>query len=228
MSVTQVRKRDGAIEDYSPQKIKEAVLKAARAVGGNDEEKANKVMELVNIQVGLTGKEIWDVEELQDLVEKSLVENGHYRTAKEYITYRRYRSDVRYMQSHLNKTIENIVLTKSADSDDKRENANINTDCAMGGMLKVGSSVMKEFNLRSITKPKHAQMHREGSIHIHDLDFASFCINCLSIPLGKLLRNGFNTGHGSIRRPTTIGAASTLTCIVIQSSQNDFFNIGDF
>ena len=56
-----------------------------------------------------------------------------------------------------------------------------------------------------------------------DLDFASSTINCIQIPADKLLKNGFNTGHGSVRPPKTIGAAATLICIILQSSQNDFF-----
>ena len=56
-----------------------------------------------------------------------------------------------------------------------------------------------------------------------DLDFAALCWNCLNIPLGKLLKSGFATGHGFLRPPQTIGSAATLACIVIQSSQNDMF-----
>ena len=60
-------------------------------------------------------------------------------------------------------------------------------------MLKIGGTVTKEYNLTNLVKPKYTEMHRNGAIHIHDLDFMALCFNCLQIPLGKLLDNGFLT-----------------------------------
>ena len=90
-------------------------------------------------------------------------------------------------------------------------------------MLKIGGTVTKEYNLTNLVKPKYTEMHRNGAIHIHDLDFMALCFNCLQIPLGKLLDNGFATGHGYLRTPATISAAATLACIIIQANQNDMF-----
>ena len=90
-------------------------------------------------------------------------------------------------------------------------------------MLKIGGTVTKEYNLTNLVKPKYTEMHRNGAIHIHDLDFMALCFNCLQIPLGKLLDNGFATGHGYLRTPATIGSAATLACIIIQANQNDMF-----
>lgn len=90
-------------------------------------------------------------------------------------------------------------------------------------MLKIGGTITKEYNLNNLVKPKYTDMHRNGAIHIHDLDFMALCFNCLQIPLAKLLDNGFATGHGYLRTPATIGSASTLACIIIQASQNDCF-----
>lgn len=90
-------------------------------------------------------------------------------------------------------------------------------------MLKIGGAVTKEYNLTNLVKPKYTEMHRDGAIHIHDLDFMALCFNCLQIPLGKLLDNGFATGHGYLRTPATISAAATLACIIIQADQNDCF-----
>lgn len=91
-------------------------------------------------------------------------------------------------------------------------------------MLKIGGTVTKEFNLNNLINPVYSQMHRDGLLHIHDLDFYALCFNCLQIPLAKLIDNGFATGHGYLRTPATIGSAATLTCIIIQASQNDCFN----
>lgn len=90
-------------------------------------------------------------------------------------------------------------------------------------MLKIGGTVTKEYNLTNLVKPKYTEMHRNGVIHIHDLDFMALCFNCLQIPLGKLLDNGFATGHGYLRTPANIESAATLACIIIQANQNDMF-----
>ena len=90
-------------------------------------------------------------------------------------------------------------------------------------MLKIGGTITKEYNLNNLVKPEYTDMHRNGAIHIHDLDFMALCFNCLQIPLAKLLDNGFATGHGYLRTPATIGSAATLACIIIQASQNDCF-----
>lgn len=90
-------------------------------------------------------------------------------------------------------------------------------------MLKIGSTITKEYNLDNMINPLYSQLHRDGAIHIHDLDFASLCFNCLQIPLGKLLDDGFATSHGYIRSPSTIGTAATLACIIVQADQNDMF-----
>lgn len=82
---------------------------------------------------------------------------------------------------------------------------------------------MKEFNLHNLIKPKFSKLHNQGYLHLHDADFLALCPNCIQIPLSKLLEHGYSTGHGFLRQPQTIGSAAALTCIAIQSSQNDFF-----
>lgn len=115
------------------------------------------------------------------------------------------------------------VLTDDISEDLKKENANINVDTTMGAMLKIGSEVSKNYYLNVTLNKKWAENHRLGKWHIHDADFANLTVNCLFIPLKKLLENGFNTGQGSIRPPKTIKTAANLSCIILQSSQNDFF-----
>ena len=80
-----------------------------------------------------------DVEHIQDLVERVLMDNGYVQTAKSYILYREERSRAREMNTRLMKTYEDITFSKAKDSDIKRENANIDGDTAMGSMLKFGS-----------------------------------------------------------------------------------------
>ena len=72
-----------------------------------------------------------------------------------------------------------------------------------------------------ILDPAHAKAHREGDIHIHDLDFLTLTTTCCQIVLLKLFRDGFSTGHGFLREPNDIRSYSALACIAIQSNQND-------
>lgn len=239
----QVIKRDGRTVDFDTGKISAAISKAFDSEGKTDyaawsasnPDKANDQLgwsELPKIIAQEVANKITDdettVEHIQDLVEKALIDHNLPNIAKHYILYRQQRSNIRSTKSVTNKVITDILTIDAKDSDDKRENANINTDSSMGAMLKVGSTVMKDYAWKNLLKPRHVKNHVDGRWHIHDADFLALCINCLYIPLRKLLDNGFSTGHGYLRSPTSINAASSLTCIAIQSSQNDFFNTGDF
>ncbi len=161
------------------------------------------------------------VEQVQDMVEKVLIEKGFVNTAKRYILYRAERSRVREMNSRLMKTYEDIAYSDAVDSDIKRENANINGDSAMGAMLKFGSEGAKRFYDMYVLNPKHAAAHREGDIHIHDLDFLTLTTTCCQIDLEQLFDGGFSTGHGVLREPNDIYSYSALACIAIQANQND-------
>ena len=223
-----VIKRDGRQVDFDENKIIAAIAKATLEAKSSDwspeqcdQFAAEVTFELVpELTKGKNSDDKITIEEIQDRVVQKLSDYDH-AVATAYDVYRRQRTRIRNMKSTTNQVIAELVSTK--DIDDKRENANIDAQSTMGSMLKIGSTVAKEFNLTNLIKPKHAEMHRNGVIHIHDLDFYALCPNCLFIPLTKLLDNGFSTGHGYLRTPTTIGAAATLTCIAIQSSQNDFF-----
>ena len=105
-------------------------------------------------------------------MEKVLIESGHARTAKKYILYRNERTRVREMNTRLMKVYEDLTFKSSLENDVKRENANIDGDTAMGTMLKYGSEGAKQFYEMFILDPAHAKAHREGDIHIHDLDFS--------------------------------------------------------
>lgn len=220
-----VIKRDGRLDQFNANKIKNAIYKAL-ATYCSIEESNQKALYLTNLVtekiIKLNTKEI-NIEAIQDIVEQTLISQNLAEVAKHYIIYRAKRTQARVLKSDTNKAISNIINIDAKDNDDKRENANINTDTTMGSMLKVGSTVMKEYNLNNLIKPKYAKMHRDGVIHLHDLDFMSLTVNCLQMPLRKLLDHGFSTGHGYLRTPSTIQTACSLTCIAIQSSQNDFF-----
>ena len=220
--LTKIIKRDGREVAFDRVKIADAIYKAAQVLGGNDYEMAQDLAEKVETYVENTIQgRIPTVEEVQDAVEHTLIENGHARTAKEYILYRAERTRVREMNTRLMKTLEDLTFKDAENNDVKRENANIDGDTAMGTMLKYGSESAKQFYEMYVLNPKHAKAHREGDIHIHDLDFLTLTTTCCQIDIIKLFKDGFSTGHGFLREPNDIQSYSALACIAIQSNQND-------
>jgi len=116
---------------------------------------------------------------------------------------------------------DSITILQAKDSDLKRDNANINGDSPMGAMLQYGANSAKEYNLEYLVDPVIADLHRQGWLHIHDLDFYAWTTTCTQIELRKLFKDGFNTGHGHLRAPKSIGSYAALAAIAIQSNQND-------
>ena len=217
-------KRDGRRMPFDQEKIRQAIAKAFAAAGSQQgPQTAGELARLV--EEILTSSEDTafspTVEQVQDVVERVLIEKGFVNTAKRYILYRAERSRAREMNSRLMKTYEEIAYADAADSDVKRENANINGDSAMGAMLKFGSEGAKRFYDMYVLNPRHAQAHREGDIHIHDLDFLTLTTTCCQIDLDQLFAGGFSTGHGVLREPNDIYSYSALACIAIQANQND-------
>lgn len=119
------------------------------------------------------------------------------------------------------KIFDDVTVSSAKESDLKRDNANINGDTAMGSMLQYGSNAAKEYYLETMVDPYIAKLHRNGDIHIHDLDFYGWTTTCTQIELRSLFKDGFNTGHGHLRAPKSIGSYAALAAIAIQSNQND-------
>ncbi len=220
--IIHIIKRDGRKVPFNIEKIANAIFKAAQSCGGTD---LNTAMDVAAKVCRIFEEEnpgcVPTVEEIQDLVEKTLIENGHAKTAKAYILYRYERTRSREMKTNLMSVLNELTFSSAKDSDIKRENANIDGDTAMGTMLKYGSVSAKEYYEMYVLNPKHAKAHREGDIHIHDLDFYTLTTTCAQIDLKKLFTNGFSTGHGYLREPNDISSYSALACIAIQSNQND-------
>ena len=220
--IAQIIKRDGRHTAFELDKITNAIFQAAKASGGHDHDMAESLARQVEENLEKTlGDEIPTVEQIQDEVERVLVETGHARTAKRYILYRDERTRVREMNTRLMKVYEDLTFKSSLENNTKRENANIDGDTAMGTMLKYGSEGAKQFYQMFILDPAHAKAHREGDIHIHDLDFLTLTTTCCQIDLIKLFEGGFSTGHGFLREPNDIRSYSALACIALQSNKND-------
>ena len=220
--ISTIVKRDGRTAMYDRKKIAEAIYGAAKSLGGSNFETATYLAGQVERQLEEScGSTPPGVEAIQDAVEKVLIENGHARTAKEFILYRAERTRVREMNTKLMRTFEDLTFQEASLSDIKRENANIDSDTAMGTMLKYGSEGAKQFYSMFILDPKYTKAHAEGEIHIHDLDFLTLTTTCCQIDIEKLFTGGFSTGNGYIREPQDIASYAALACIAIQSNQND-------
>lgn len=221
--ITSIIKRDGRETVFDQTKIADAIEKAFQASGAMQdrsvaEQITDSVMEKLE-EGAIEGTPT--VEGVQDLVEEALIEANFSQTAKAYILYRAERNRVRDVNSRLVQTLKDITFSKASDSDMKRENANIDADTAMGTMLKYGSESAKQFYEMCVIDPKFARAHREGDIHIHDMDFYTLTTTCCQIDLRRLFKGGFSTGHGVLREPNDIASYSALACIAIQSNQND-------
>ncbi|MDE7395408.1 MAG: anaerobic ribonucleoside triphosphate reductase [Clostridiales bacterium] len=215
----EIIKRDGRKVAFDINKIVNAIDKALKSANIKSSARAKALAQ--QVEAAFPENATPTVEEIQDKVEAVLIENGLVRTAKEYILYRAERTRIRESNTRLMKTMDELTFHEARESDMKRDNANIDGDTAMGTMLKYGSESAKQFYELCVLNPVHSEMHKNGDIHIHDLDFLTLTTTCCQIDLDKLFTGGFCTGHGFLREPNHIASYASLACIAIQSNQND-------
>ena len=227
-----VVKRDGRVVDFDNIRIVKAIAAAAQEVNpGHDLASVNlarnKTDEVIEyIKNNHPNKESITVEEIQDIVEDKLMDGEHNAIAKAYILYRNESARIRHMKSGTMNIMRELTKNDAENSDAKRENGNIKGDTAMGLMLKYGSEISKEFALNEMISPEFSNAHKEGYIHIHDLDFYNMgTLTCIQHPLKMMMKKGFSTGHGHLRPPKSIRAYASLACIEIQSCQNDMHSL---
>ena len=218
-------KRDGKIVKFDPEKIVDAIAKAGLATEEFKAEKARSLAEKVlkKAEEKITARTP-NVEQIQDIVEEVLMESSYKKTARAYIRYRQERSRVRDAKSDLMMIYRTIShADASEDSDVKRSNANVDGNSAMGKMLQFGAEGSKVFAKSLLLRPDIAAAHDNGDIHIHDLDFyATGTLTCCqSDPFVMFENGGFNTGHGHLRTPNSIGSYAALAAILLQANQNE-------
>lgn len=218
-------KRDGKIVDFDPEKITEAIAKAGLVTEEFKRDRAKQISEKVlkRAEEEITQRTP-NVEQIQDIAERVLMESAFKKTAKEYITYRQERNRIREAKSNLMSIYKTIAIADAADdSDVKRSNANVDGNSAMGKMLQFGAEGAKIFAKTILMRPEYAKAHDSGDIHIHDLDFyATGTLTCCQTdPLRLFADGGFNTGHGHLRTPNSIGSYGALAAIILQANQNE-------
>ena len=194
--IRKIRKRDGKVSDFNPIRITNAIWKAAQAVGGKDHRKAaeltDKVLEM--LEKNLKKGEIPTVEQVQDYVEKTLIEEGHARTAKAYILYRKQHSDIREVGGLL-KDID--VVDGYLSMMDWKVNENSNMSYSLQGLnVYATENIVSNYWLNKIFPPEIGQAHTDGDYHIHDLGtLGSYCVGW---DLKDILLLGFQGVSGKI------------------------------
>ncbi len=193
-----IRKRDGRLVPFEETKITHALRKAVRAVGGTDMEKANAIGgQVVGIlDVIYKDGRVATVENVQDLVEKILIENGHAKVAKAYILYRKQHETLRKTQEFMKESIE--AIDSYITQEDWRVNENANMGYSLQGLNNhLASNITSNYWHNKIYPGYIADAHREGDYHIHDLGMLS--VYCCGWDLRDLLLKGFTGAFGKIQ-----------------------------
>lgn len=213
--VNKILKRDGKSEAFDFDKIIISITKSAKDCNVKiSNEDLDTIIKIIEDKLESQKEEI-NVEKLQDIIESGLYIAGLRTVKKSYSEYRKERTIIRERKSDMMKTVEKIGIETD------RDNANVGNNFS-SKLLRIASETNKWYNLANM--PKHlAKLHENGDLYFHDLDSYNLTINCLNIETGKILRRGFNTGYGSIRPPKRIDSAAELSCILLQSTQNDMF-----
>ena len=211
-----VRKRDGREVPFDPQRIADAILAAMKERGCANVHKADEMASDISAQ--MANKEIWDVEDIQDLVENKLMVSNMPDVAKCYILYRDKRDKAR--NSRTDQIISDIIAAEK--NDITRENANMNADTPAGMVMKVASEKDKEYTDNYLLSDEAKQAIRDNILHVHDKDYyPTKSLTCIQHPIDKLLSGGFKAGHGESRSAKRIETASILSAISMETVQNE-------
>ncbi len=205
-----IEKRDGRIVDFDSSKITAAIAKAGKATGEFSERDARKLTLRVltlahDLRLGPTPK----VEEVQDIVERVLLDSPFYKTAKAYIIYREQHAQIRKIATRANVDLVNHYIEKL----DWKIRENSNMSYSLQGLNNyISSEVTSEYWLNSIYPPEIRQAHAEGDLHIHDLNLLA--VYCVGWDLMDLLRQGFKGVEGKVESSPPRHLRSALGQIV--------------
>ncbi|MDY0189860.1 MAG: ribonucleoside triphosphate reductase [Desulfuromonas sp.] len=193
-----IRKRDGRLVVFDEKKIAVAIKKSVRAVGGQDMTRAAAVVRQVVgiLEIIYKDGRVPTVENVQDLVEKQLIESGHAQTAKAYILYRSQHEQLRATRSFMQESIEAIdsYLTQ----EDWRVKENANMGYSLQGLNNhIASNITSNYWLNKIYPARISDAHKNGDFHIHDLGMLS--VYCCGWDLKDLLLLGFTGAYGKVQ-----------------------------
>jgi ribonucleoside-triphosphate reductase len=211
--IAQIRKRDGRIVSFESKKVTSAVYKACQAVGDDDYDKAAEVSQKVIdiLEITCRGLRVPDVEEVQDLVEKMLIENGHSEIAKAYILYREQHAQLRRMDAVFSGAVE--MVDKYLGENDWRTKENSNMSYSLQGLNNyVSSDIIAHYWLNRIYPAEIREAHLNGDFHIHDLGILG--TYCCGWDLRELLIQGFRGASGKTESASARHFRSALGQIV--------------
>lgn len=222
-AIKNILKRDGTLAKFDVTKIEKAIWKAAEAVGGTNQEEAQKIANKVMtvLEVLFKGDRVPSVEQVNDLVEKILIEEGHAQTAKSFILYRDQHKRMR-AQRNVMVDVEK-TMGEYLDQSDWRVNENANSSYSLGGLiLNTSGKVTANYWLSNIYPSEVGEAHREGDYHIHDLSM--FTGYCAGWSLRALIEEGFNGVPGKVEcdSPKQLSAAVGQMVNFLGTLQNEW------
>ena len=215
-----VIKRDGKIVDYDRAKIKIAIEKANKEVEPK-ERATEKQIENITKHIEDLKKKRMLVEDIQDEIEKKLMEYKKFALAKEYIVYRYNRALIR----KANTTDESILrLIRNENKELAEENSNKNTMYASTQRDYIAGEVSRDLTRRILLPEKISKAHEEGVLHFHDMDyFVQPIFNCCLINIEDMLDNGTVMNGQMIESPKSFQVACTvMTQIIAAVASNQY------
>ncbi|SSW67728.1 ribonucleoside triphosphate reductase [Achromobacter agilis] len=219
MHIQHILKRDGRVAAFDRDKIAQAIAAAGQSTGELDQAGAQALTEAVI--AALAGNPCPGVETIQNRVEEILVQAGYWRTARAYIVYREQHARLRSLR-HTLVDVES-AMEEYLEQRDWRVNANANQGYSLGGLiLNVAGKVTANYWLSNVFAPEAGHAHREGDIHIHDLDMLSGY--CAGWSLRQLLTEGFNGIPGKVEAtpPRHMSAAIGQIVNFLGTLQNEW------
>ena len=219
--IKNVIKRDNRRHVFNISKVYTAIEKAFKEVNAEvTEETMDRLVDSVVEKISENNAKSAKVEEIQNVIEMTLMDNGFGAVAKAFILFRDDRTRARETNSAIIKTIKEITESDIKSSNILRDNANESGATPAGTYGKIASETNKMYNLLNNINRKYAQEHKDGHLHIHDLNQYNLTFNCLFAPVGKLLKTGFDSGTGYLRSPKSIQTAAALTAVILQLQSN--------
>lgn len=219
--IKNVIKRDNRRRKFNIVKVYTAIENAFKSINEKyTEEDIDQLVDEVVENISANDAKSAKVEDIQNVIEKTLMKSGFGAVAKAFILYRDERNRARETKSEIVKTIKEITESDIKSSNILRDNANESGATPAGTYGKIASETNKMYNLLNNINRKYAQEHKDGHLHIHDLNQYNLTFNCLFAPVGKLLKNGFDSGTGFLRSPKSIQTAAALTAVILQLQSN--------
>lgn len=204
-----VIKRDGSIQSFDMERIAVAIASAFNDLNEDFEETVilNEIEDYIkSLKMSSVG-----VEQIQDIVEQCLCENGYIDEARAYIRYRYIHEIAR------SKARQDAIAEKIKAINIENQNANVDEMSFGGRKGEASNVVMKNFALERCVSDMSRRNHENNEIYIHDLDsYAVGMHNCLSIPFDDLLANGFNTRQTDVRPANSVNTAFQLVAVIFQ------------